>query len=267
MGHFIKINNVKLYYEEYGNPNNETIIMLHGWNENRNVFKYQIEEFSKYYRVITIDMRGHGKSSKPRTGYSYTFMAKDLYHFLKKLEINNPIIIGHSMGGQIALKYYLRFDNCKKLVLISSPSTMPIQLFGAIKLGQEYLTKKLRAGLRYASETFLKNFLSSQGTDNQQISQKDIKLDFKDFQVPLYVTIGITFNALSFNVQEKLDQIKIPVLILAGVKDDLIPISEFEFMAEKIPNCKLIKFPDCGHFSFIEKPAKINQIILDFLKN
>ncbi|MHA1831923.1 MAG: alpha/beta fold hydrolase, partial [Candidatus Helarchaeota archaeon] len=67
MGHFIKINNVKLYYEEYGNPNNETIIMLHGWNENRNVFKYQIEEFSKYYRVITIDMRGHGKSSKPRT--------------------------------------------------------------------------------------------------------------------------------------------------------------------------------------------------------
>ncbi|MHA1269058.1 MAG: alpha/beta fold hydrolase [Candidatus Helarchaeota archaeon] len=264
---YLKIGIIKLYYEEFGIENSQVAILLHGWNENRNIFKFQIEDLSQNYHVITLDMRGHGKSSKPRIGYSYSRMAKDLYYFNKYLEIDNPILIGHSMGGQIALTYYLKYNNCKKLVLISSPCSMPIQLLGIIRMGQEYLTKKLRAGLKYSYNVMIKNLKLISDPDNKNEIGGKYTLNLKEFQVPLYVTLGLTFNALSFNVENRLKDIEIPVLILAGEKDDLIPIPIFEFMQKEIPNSKLIKFENCSHFCFIEDPKKTNQFILDFLKD
>ncbi|MHA1231120.1 MAG: alpha/beta fold hydrolase [Candidatus Helarchaeota archaeon] len=263
---YVYIAGIKLYYEEFGSG--EPIIMLHGWNENGRIFKNQIEFFSqKGYKVYTLDMRGHGKSSKPRFGYTFYRMVNDVYYFTKKIEINNPIIIAHSMGGMVAMKYYLKYNNCKSLVLISSPCIIPIQMSGIIKLGGDYLLKKLRSGLKFASEMMLKNLQKGLEINELNDMEQKYKFDYRDFQVPLYVTISLAINSLSYNVKYKLKDFNIPVLIIAGEKDDLIPISLFENMEKEMPNCILKKFENCGHFSFIEEPIKTNEIILDFLKS
>ena len=260
---YIKVSRVRLYYEEYGSG--APIIMLHGWNENRTIFKFQIEDLSKNYRVITIDLRGHGKSSKPRLGYSYSRIVIDIKRFLDIMNIRNPIIVGHSLGGQIALEYYLKYNNCNKLVLISSPYMAPTQLSGIIRMGEKYLSKKLRSSLKYASEVMKDQRIKRDSKESDDESRSIFSK--KSFQVPFYVTIGLSFSGLSFNIENKLKDIKIPVLILAGEKDDLIPISVFEKMADKIPNCKLIKFENCGHFSFIEEVSRVNKNILEFLND
>lgn len=260
----IKLGSVRIFYDEFGNENSkETIILLHGWNENRRIFKFQIEDLSRKYKIYILDLRGHGKSSKPRFGYFYTRMARDIDKFIKKLDIKNPIIVGHSMGGQIALQYYLKYNNCKKLILISSPYKMPTELSGIIQLGTDYMLKKLRNRLKYTRERMIANLKDNDTLDNETENFfKNI-----NFQVPLYVTFGLVFNTLTFNIRKKLNNIKIPVLILAGEKDDLAPIYLFEKMQEEIPDCRLVKFENCGHFSFIEEPKRSNEIMMEFIDN
>ena len=96
----ILVNNVNLYYEEYGNG--KPLILLHGNQESRDIFDKLIDKLKDNYKVYAIDSRCHGKSEDP-VDISYDLMCDDIIDFIKKLHIDKPILYGFSDGGIIGL--------------------------------------------------------------------------------------------------------------------------------------------------------------------
>jgi len=119
----IKVNGVELHYEIHGAGN--PLVLIHGLGSSSRSWKYQVPEFSKYYRVITFDCRGHGDSEKPENpqDYSIDLYVQDLKDLLYELEIVHVRLCGLSTGGNIAMQFTLDYpDKVKSLILCSCVS-------------------------------------------------------------------------------------------------------------------------------------------------
>ena len=118
----IKVNNVELYYEEYGTGN--PIILLHGNQETHKIFDKLIEQLKKKHKVYAIDSRCHGKSENP-TEISYNLMCEDIIQFIKELKIEKPILYGFSDGGIIGLLIAIKEPDILSNLIISGANITP----------------------------------------------------------------------------------------------------------------------------------------------
>lgn len=118
----ILANNVKLYYEEYGNG--QPIILLHGNQETHEIFDKLIDKLKDNYKVYAIDSRCHGKSENP-IDISYDLMCDDIINFIKKLQIDKPILYGFSDGGIIGLLVAIKEPNLLSKLIISGANITP----------------------------------------------------------------------------------------------------------------------------------------------
>ena len=118
----ILVNNVNLYYEEYGNG--QPIILLHGNQETHEIFDKLIDKLKENYKVYAIDSRCHGKSENP-IDISYDLMCDDIIEFIKKLNIQKPILYGFSDGGIVGLLIAIKEPNLLSNLIISSANITP----------------------------------------------------------------------------------------------------------------------------------------------
>ncbi len=118
----IKVNNVELYYEEYGTGN--PIILLHGNQETHKIFDKLIEQLKKKHKVYAIDSRCHGQSENP-TEISYNLMCEDIIQFIKELKIEKPILYGFSDGGIIGLLIAIKEPDILSNLIISGANITP----------------------------------------------------------------------------------------------------------------------------------------------
>lgn len=118
----ILFNNVNLYYEEYGEG--QPIILLHGNQETHDIFDKLIDKLKSNYKVYAIDSRCHGKSENP-IEISYNLMRDDIIEFIKKLNINKPILYGFSDGGIVGLLIAIKEPNILSKLIISGANTTP----------------------------------------------------------------------------------------------------------------------------------------------
>ena len=109
---------VSLHYLEAGSG--KPILMIPGWSQTAEQFKHQITGLSDRYRVIAVDMRGHGESDKPEFGYKISRLAKDVHDMIHELDLDEVNILGHSMGSSVIWNYYDMFgpERLSKLLLI-----------------------------------------------------------------------------------------------------------------------------------------------------
>ncbi len=123
MGYYVNVNGVKIYVEDLNPESKKTIVFLHGWPGNHNLFEYQFDKLPQLgYRCIGIDTRGFGKSDKPFNGYDYDTLSDDVRGVVETLGLRDFILAGHSTGGAIAVRYMGRHKGygVKKLVLIAA---------------------------------------------------------------------------------------------------------------------------------------------------
>ena len=118
----ILVNNVNLYYEEYGNG--QPIILLHGNQETHEIFDKLIDKLKENYKVYAIDSRCHGKSENP-IDISYDLMCDDIIEFIKKLNIQKPILYGFSDGGIVGLLIAIKEPNLLSNLIISGANITP----------------------------------------------------------------------------------------------------------------------------------------------
>ena len=117
---FISLKNIKFNLEIYGENNKSTIVFLHGFSENLTTF-YSLLELQKYYKLVLIDLHGHGLTSDNYKAYNFDLVVDDLNELFKKLNINNYILYGYSMGARISLYYINKYPSkIKKLILEST---------------------------------------------------------------------------------------------------------------------------------------------------
>ena len=249
---YIKINNLNLYYEKYGNRK-QTIVILPGWGNNRLTFNYLINDLKDYFTIYIIDYPGFGNSSlnKDLTLYDYTNI---IYQFIKKLNLENSILIGHSFGGRIISILTTTYNiKIKKLLLIDVAGLKEYnfkvyikkKIYKLLKLLIKLLPKKLRN--KYLNKLFNK-FASN---------------DYKLLPNNLYKTFK---NIISINLKDYYKKINLETLILWGEYDNITPYKMGIKLNKLIKNSTLIKINNTKHFPYLEKRYLVNKIIYEYLK-
>lgn len=258
MGYFVNVEpEVNLYIEDLNPGGSKTIVFLHGWPFSHKQFEYQFDFLSSMgFRCIGIDWRGFGDSDKPVGGYNYGRLADDIRAVVNALQLDNFTLAGHSTGGAIGIHYMARHNGygVSKLVLIDAAAPTGFTDDTAAKLLDETLNDRPKM-LRGIIDTFFFQYIS---------------IPFSDwfFQIGLqaagWSTAAIITLLRDQNLTADLQKITVPVLIIHGVHDKVIPFAQAEELHQKLRNSQLIPFQYSGHGAFWEERHKLNQLLLQF---
>jgi pimeloyl-ACP methyl ester carboxylesterase len=262
----VKVDGVNLYYEIHGDG--FPLLMIQGLSEN--VYWWDqpvIDGLSKHLKTVIFDNRGVGRSDDLVGDLTIESMAADALGLMDALSINQAHILGHSMGGMIAQELALKFpERVKKLVLCST-SCGGSKAEPASKETQIILTKlSFKGHTRSLVEKAIPHVVTKKFMDeNPEFIEK--KID----DILIIPTGPTTFKAqigswMRYNSYRKLKEMNIPTLIMHGKQDILVPPSNGDLLATKIPNAEIVHFDSNAHLIHTEEPDKFNEVLLKFLK-
>ncbi|WP_009630182.1 alpha/beta fold hydrolase [Synechocystis sp. PCC 7509] len=260
------------------------IVMLHGWSQSAEQFKYQIPAFAEHYQVIAVDFRGHGESEKVSFGYRIARLSKDLQELIGTLQLEKPHLLGHSMGCAIIWSYLDLFglDEIDRLVLVdqsplgilrsacSSASLSHWNAQGIAESGAVFTAEQLNGAVdaleNSQAEEFTRNFLASMVTTAMSKEQFEWIVEC-NLRLPRSIGAALLYNHLHTDWRDLIVRIRNPTLIIGGRKS-IIPWRSQVWINQSIPDSELEIFEEAeggGHFMFIENPEKFNRRILQFL--
>ncbi|MDE1727014.1 MAG: alpha/beta hydrolase [Thaumarchaeota archaeon] len=248
----------KVRYFEDGRSD-KTIILLHGLGGSAERWLKVIPILSPRYRVIAPDMIGFGHSDKPSEDYTIEFFGKFLTAFINTLGLKTVILVGTSLGGQIAAKCASSNDMIEKLVLVA-PS-------GAMKQSTAAVDAYMMAALypNHASAKTAFEMMSNSGTVDEftvfdfvkRMSAPNAKLAF----------ISSVLGIKNSKIEDSLEKIMVPTLLVWGKEDRVIPIEHANQFVTSIKNCQFLELNDCGHLPHVEKPELFSDSVLEFLSS
>lgn len=254
-----------LYYEDHGKG--QTILFLHGVMMSSTFFKQQIPYFRNNYRVIALDFRGHGQSTKIDHGHTVAQYAKDVKTFIEKLELKNVILVGWSMGAFVVWDYINQFgnNNLKAVVIVDqSPSDYiwPDWKFGAFDF--EAIKEVMRT-IQEDQHSFNRNFIDGMFKEKPVNEDADWILTEMN-KLPASIESTIVFNQTTVDYRDTLSNVNVPTLICFG-SAGFFPVAAGEYIQERIPGSKLVPFENSSHLLFLEETDKFNQELDDFFKD
>jgi len=253
-----KVNDIEMYYEIRGNG--DPLLLIHGLGSSTRDWEEQIPTFCQKYKVITIDLRGHGKTDKPKGPYSIKMFAEDIAELLKKLGINSIYVLGISLGGGIAFQFAVDFpDLVKRLIIVNSGVEIPTDSFKrkleAFK--RTFIVKLIsmkKMGEVLAPRLFIK---PEQEELRKKMIERWAENDKRAYLAAMRALIG-------WSVRDQLSKIKCPTLVI-GSDEDYAPSSVKEEYTGLLQNAKFIEIKDARHAVTIEKPKEFNEIVMNFL--
>lgn len=254
---FVENDGLKIYYEfEAGSL--PALVFIHGWTANMNFWKEQRAYFSGKNAMLFIDNRGHGKSDKPKK-YDYYRLEKfvsDLDAVVSALKLRDFVLIGHSFGTMISIKYCV--DHPEKvgaLVLVGGGAN--IRMFHKFF----YPISRLLSAISYRSSVKLVTNLSFAK------NASDLKeWAFKEFfeKTPRYSAMNGYKTLTKVDLRDVARRIDKRTLIIVGEKDALLPVKKSKELNELIRNSRLVVIPEAGHCVQLEKPGEVNREIEEF---
>jgi len=255
----------------------KTLLFIHGLGSNLKCWQKNIKKLSKYFRCIAIDLPGYGKSSKNKYPYDMTFFSQTVSRFIEVLQLENVILIGHSMGAQIATHVVLNNKALiEKLVLIAPAgfetfSAEEKKWFEAIY--QPGILKGLSKGR--IIKNFELNFFEMPDDARFMIEDRMLMRASKEYDHFCEMVPKCVMGMLKEPIFYKLEKIILPCLILYGENDQLIPnqlihprlriCDVAKAGHQQIQNSQLIMIPQAGHFLQWERSSLLNQYIKSFL--
>lgn len=251
----VSLDGAGIYYEVHGEG--QPLMLVHGGIASHTMWKYQVEDLSKSFRVITCDLRGHGESDKgdPST-YSMKLFAEDLMGLAEKLGIEKTHLVGYSMGGLVAAQFAVDYPHrLHTLVLGGTPTKMPPAVFSWLTR----LTPRFMIG-RMARLTVPRLAYDPKG----KVAEEAIELMIKWFSQAGKTVMNAVEKAGRAYLKKlptELSSISVPVLIVCGEKDSL---ANGEELHRLIPSAKLVIVERAGHYLPVERPEVFNRIISDF---
>lgn len=254
----------------------QTLLMIHGLANYAPAWKKNIEKLSRQFRCIAIDLPGNGLSSFSHQPYTMTYFAQTVLHFIEKLSLNQVVLVGHSMGGQISMHTYLQVPHLFEKMVLCAPAgfehftSFEQSVYQSTMSFFDFFSSEENSLRKLIRSSFYHN--THQGDDMVQ------DLVFLMQQQPIQQYRKMVDQCISSMLNEpvyhKLEQITIPCLILFGERDALIPNKLLhpittrtlaEQSAKRIPKSELHILSGAGHFLHWEKPNEANELIIDFL--
>ncbi|CDG33147.1 Putative peroxidase [Parasaccharibacter apium] len=259
---------VKLHYEDHGQG--RPLVMIHGWTFSSRFFHRNVGSFAKQYRVITLDLRGHGESGKPDHGYRIARLAADLRDLLEALEIEDATVLGWSIGSPIIWSYLELFGRHRLRSAIFVQQT-PKQFFAPDwKLG--HATCYDEAGLTFLQQQLVFN---RSAFDRQNLSdclstslpedEKAMLLE-EMAKCPSQAASLMMADHTTQDWRDVLPHLDLPCLMMIAGKDKVLPAAGPRWVAEHMPHCQAVEFENSSHMVFLDETEKFNQTVLTFMK-
>lgn len=253
---FAEIWGYNIRYLEDG-QSDKTIILIHGLGGSAERWLEVIPRLSDRYRVIAPDLVGFGYSDKPSEDYTIEFFAKFLGAFIRSLRLRSVILVGTSLGGQIAAQYASTSDLVERLVMVAPSGAMKSST-AAVDV---YIMSALYPNPSSARDAF--SMMSNTGDVDdftvtefvKRMSMPNAKLAF------LSAVLGIKNSS----TEQALPKIKAPTLLLWGKQDKVIPIAFAPRFASRITDCTFLALDDCGHLPHVEIPGTFASVVREFL--
>lgn len=270
MGYYINAEpDVYIYVEDINPTGSKTILFIHGWPGNHNLFEYQYNQLPKQgYRCIGMDIRGFGLSARPWDGYDYNRLSDDVRSVVDALQLNNITLGGHSTGGGIAIRYMARHQGrgVSRLALFAAAAPSLIQRpYFPYGLPKQSVLDIIQGTyndrpnmLRDFGNMIFHNYVTSALSD--WIFQLGL-------QASSWATAAIANTWLDEeSLFKDLETIRVPTLILHGLNDRVCLYPLAIAQKKRIKNAKLVPFDSCGHFLFYDQLEKFNKELVQFIE-
>ncbi len=260
-GHEIVIN------DEGSGP---TLLFVHGYLVSSRDWAMVCSQLAPRFRCISVDLLGHGESAVPTSGFDFSreAHARTLTDVLDQLQVASCTVVGHSMGGGIALTWtHLFAERAERQILVNShcyPFTLPLsgRLVLLPKMG-EVLFRKF-----YGRRVFMQHFRDQVfNGDRSLMVQEDLDYYFSRFARP-HARRGAyaAFQHLAepTTLGPRIPHIGVDTLVVWGEEDRIFPLALGERLAAELPRGRLERIQRCGHAPLQQRPEKLSRLITDF---
>jgi pimeloyl-ACP methyl ester carboxylesterase len=281
----IQVGADRVNYLDVGSGDRPPLVLLHGLGSSLTSWLTIISDLAQRRRVVALDLPGFGRSARPQWPLTAPNMAKFLADFCTELDLNTMSLVGHSMGGVLAMQFAHRYgDRVIKLGLISSCLTTVLgglcrPLATLVREPRVLLTFCYQAGVAALPlpHAFLKYVMDRQVLrvlacapyvhDARRLDPAALVLAFSHTGRPgnrLVIGMGrsVSLNALLDGLRQRA---AIDVLIVAGDRDRLVAAGDVEFFRQRLGVTRLFVMPETGHWPTIERPAVLGAALIAWL--
>jgi non-heme chloroperoxidase len=252
---YLEINGARLYFEDEGAG--QPLVFLHGWGTSGRTWGAQLPGFVSDHRVVTLDWRGCGRSSRPAEGNTFAGAVSDILGVLDALELADPVLIGSSIGATFATELALHHpERVGRVVAVDGPSYWP-------STGMSDKLAALREKLVTERAATLAGWVPNwyaPGTSPTLI----------DWTVRQILDSGVHIDKLftecaGYDPRPRLPSLRVPIAYLHGELDAEIPVEVAENCAALTPDAKLVLIKGSGHMPHQEKPAEFDAALRSVL--
>ena len=263
-----KVKNIELktgmyiLYVEQGSPDGIPVILLPGYTDSWHVFEPMLPYLPKSLHAFSLTQRGYGDATKPEKGYTIENYAEDVIVFMNKLDLKSAVLIGGSSGGIVARHIAIEHpDRVLGIIFLGSPSTL--RKNKRVRQVWEDTISQLTDPI---DPVFVRDFIES--TIYQPVPKVFVDKMVQDsLKVPARVWQAAFQGLMNDKSYNKIDLIKVPVLIIWGDGDTVLPKEDQELLKETIPDAKLVIYPNAGHMFYIEQPDRVASNIIKFIES
>ncbi len=255
----IHCRDIDIYYEIAGEG--QPLLFIHGLGSSHLDWQPQVEFFSRHYQVVTYDVRGHGRTTKPQGPYSVSQFAQDAAELIRSLSLAPAHAVGLSMGGMIA--FQLAVDEpglVKSLVIANSGPELIIRTFQQrLEFWRRRLIVRVFGAHKFAEIMSTRLLPSPEHKELRRLLvQRWGQNDTHAYLTALRAILG-------WSVAERISTIRCPTLVITA-DQDYTPVAAKEAYVVQIPRAELVVIPDSRHLTPLERPEAFNAALMAFLR-
>lgn len=261
---------MKLNYKELGDPKSQPLLILHGVFGSLDNWLTLGRQFAEQYRVFLIDQRNHGRSPHDST-MNYVILAEDLHNFIEEHQLQNPLLIGHSMGGKVVMQYALTYPTTfEKMVVVDiSPRKYNVSHHEAILNGLKAINIQKIESRNEADET-LGQYIEEEGVRLFLLKNLARTKDGFEWKMNLpvleksIIKIGgaVTKNK---NIATAVDYNEKPTLFINGGQSRYIQEKDIPNITKYFPNAHIHTIHEAGHWVHAQAPEEFFDVVMKFL--
>lgn len=259
---------LNLHVREWGNSEGSPILFIHGWSQNHLSWRRQYESsLAEDFRLVALDIRGHGMSDAPRGVENYTdaqLWADDIAAVIKQLNLSQLVLVGWSYGGFIVSDYIRAYGQSAIAGVNYVGAAVPLNesVFGTfigpgfMKNAEGAMSPDLPTNIK-SMRNFLRDCLV------KPISQEDFEITLA-FNFAVSAQVRAALAKREINSDDVLEAMSVPVLVTHGQEDIVVLPAMSEHILNTCPTAKVSWYEGVGHVPFMESPERFNQELAAF---
>lgn len=253
----VVIDNQVVHYEVFGRG--RPVLFLHGWLGSWRYWYPTMEVVAESFRTFSFDFWGFGDSRRKNTQASIQNYSDQVIRFLDALGIDRVLLVGHSMGGMVALKTAINYpERIQRVATVGAP-IIGDSLSWLLKLTDRPFFADGFVRLPWLRRTLFRFFL---GETSDPAVNEVIDDSVKSSAHTLSRAVSSMWRT---NLQPELPRLRVPALIVHGGRDDIVNPNQIDLF-DSVPSAEVVMMPSSRHFPFLDEAALFNEVLLRFLK-